>query len=131
MKLIRKIALYTLFFLISSEASMLVFSAPSRRLCNISWVLYEMFICYSVLLMMIIAERITLDHKNTNICLNSINMNALFTFVGCNLLCGLINITTYTLYFTFSQGLVILYFYCLIPSLVFGWCYEKGVKLAF
>ena len=93
-KLIKRQASTALFFLIASEASMLVFDNPSRRLCNISWILYMMFVCSTTWLGMVFVDRMCLDQTNTNICLNSINLNALLTFVGCNLLCGLINITT-------------------------------------
>lgn len=130
-KLIIKLFLYPLFFLALSEISMLVFDTPSRRLCNFSWITYQCFICTTMCIVAGLADRVILNKSNTNICMQSINLNALLTFIGCNLLCGLINITTQTLFFSFNEGLFILYMYCLIPSLVFGWCCENNIRLAF
>lgn len=130
-KLIIKLVLYSLFFFAASEISMLVFNAPSRRQCNISWILFQCWICCSVFTMIFICDRITVDHSNQNRVIQSINLNALFTFVGSNLLCGLINITTFTLYFTFWQGLGMLYVYALVPTVLYGLCLDYNKKLAF
>ena len=63
--------------------------------------------------------------------MQSVSLNALFTFVGSNLLCGLINITTYTLYFSTWEGVGMLYVYALVPSVVYGIALDYNKKLAF
>ena len=130
-KVILKLALYSLLFFASSEISMLIFNAPSRRTCNISWILFQCWIVTSVFTVAFICDRITVDHSNQNRVSQSINLNALFTFVGSNLLCGLINITTFTLYFTFWEGMGLMYIYCLVPTVLYGICLDYNKKLAF
>ena len=63
---------YSVLFLIASELSYDVFDVPSRRLCNLSWVLYQLWILQSTHTVVYISDRFLLDKQNRNMIVTAI-----------------------------------------------------------
>lgn len=114
-KIFFKLVGYSILFLIASELSLIVFGVPSRRLCNMSYVLYQVFIMNSAFTAIFFAERITLDHSNPSMTIDAINMNQLCFFVGSNLLIGLFNLKSETLHLSAGKCYLLMLIYIIIP----------------
>ena len=111
-----KMIAYSLLFLLASELSYDVFDVPSRRLCNLSWVLYQLWILQSCHTVVYLSDRFLLEKQNRNIIVKAISLNQLWLFIGSNLLCGLINITVQTLHCSLPESLTLMYLYMSITS---------------
>ena len=67
--------------------------------------------------------------SNANSVLKTINMNPLGYFLGSNLMCGLINITTKTLYLSTAASIALYAVYLVVPAIVFGLLMRYNIKL--
>lgn len=92
-KLFYKIFAYIVLFGIASELSNRVFGDPSRRLCNMSWVIFQTWVITIYYMGFYFYQRILLTKEFDNMCIESVSINQLWFFAASNLLCGLINIT--------------------------------------
>ena len=120
---------YSILFLIASEISYEVFDVPSRRLCNLSWVMYQLWILQSTHTLVYILDRFLIDKFDKNIIVKAISLNQLWLFIGSNLLCGLINITVKTLHCTLEQSLLLMYLYISIPTIIASWLASYDFKI--
>lgn len=66
---------YSILFLIASEISYEVFDVPSRRLCNLSWVMYQLWILQSTHTLVYILDRFLIDKFDKNIIVKAISLN--------------------------------------------------------
>ena len=94
LRLLLKIFMYAFLIWLSSEVGYLAFDVPSRRLCNCSWVCYQILLNMAYMVATYGYDRFTIDHSNENVVVNALDLNQLIIFGSSNLLCGLINITT-------------------------------------
>jgi hypothetical protein len=104
---------------LSSEMCYKAFDVPSRRLCNISWVLYESAIMMSGITMCHFFERMSVKDFVDNVVIKAININQLIYFAMSNLLCGLINISCQTLNLPIYVSLLLLSIYSTLPTAVY------------
>lgn len=111
-----KMVCYSALFFAASELSYEVFDVPSRRLCNLSWVMYQLWILQSTHTVVYISDRFLLSKLDKNIIVKAISLNQLWLFIGSNLLCGLINITVKTLHCDLQWSLGLMYIYVTITS---------------
>lgn len=116
MKAAFKMIAYSVLFFIASELSYEIFDVPSRRLCNLSWVMYQLWILQSTHTVVYISDRFLLSKQDKNIIVKAISLNQLWLFIGSNLLCGLINITVKTLHCDLWQSLGLMYIYITVTS---------------
>ena len=119
-KLMFKLLAYILLFFIASELCNEVFGPPSRRLCNISWVIFQSWVIIIFYTSFYFYERIMTYDLPYNLAIDSVSINQLIFFASSNLLCGLINITIQTLHRTFLESVVLLLGYCMLPTLGFA-----------
>ena len=92
-KLLYKLFAYILLFFMASELCIEVFGPPSRRLCNISWVVFQSWVIIIYYTSFYFYERIMASDEFSNLAIDSVSINQLIFFASSNLLCGLINIT--------------------------------------
>ena len=116
---------YCLALWIGSELALKAFDVPSRRLCNISWVLYQCAILMSGITMCHFLERLSYKEFVDNLVVKAISINQLIFFANSNLLCGLINITCQTLNLPLYVSLLLLSIYSTLPTLVYLEYYKK------
>ena len=68
-----RMILYCVLLFAAAETSQLVLGKPSRRLCNMPWVLSQLWFMQTVFTVNFISERFLLNLRNTNGVLNAIN----------------------------------------------------------
>ena len=107
-----------------------VFGAPSRRLCNLPYVLYQVSLAHSFLLYLLIIDRI-LVKRPTNMVEVVINYAQLQYFVYSNLLTGLTNLLFWTYYKNVPFGLAIMVIYFMICAVVLNTCRRCKFKAPF
>jgi len=93
-----KMVMYSFIFWVASEFSYGAFDVPSRRLCNISWVFYQIWILQTTFSIVYISDRFLVDQSNKNIVIQAVVFNQLILFGASSLLTGLVNITMKTLH---------------------------------
>ena len=96
-------------YLVSYE----VFSPPSRRLCNMTFVLYHTASVLAGQLMGILMDLIH-ESRQTNMVEDAINYNQFQFFIWCNLLTGLFNLTIKTYYSSVLVSHIVMFVYYLI-----------------
>ena len=99
--LMLKLFLYGSIFWVASEFAYVAFDVPSRRLCNISWFCFEVWIMVFCFFLIYSYDRFAVDRSTPNTIIDAFGLNQLWIFGMSNLLCGLINITIKTLYLTY------------------------------
>ena len=89
-----------------------VFGEPSRRLCNLPFVLYHVALINSFTCYLLIIDR-ALVTRHTNMVDNAVNYGQLQYFVWKNLLIGLGSLIFWTYYssYWFSVAYMIVYFF--------------------
>jgi hypothetical protein len=98
-----------------------VFGAPSRRLCNLPYVLYQTALITSFSCLLLIIDRL-LVVKNVNMLEQAIQYNQLQFFVWANLLTGLFNLAMTTYYNSQIVGYLSMFIYFLINTVVDNNC---------
>jgi phosphatidylinositol glycan class W len=106
---------------------LMVGDQPSRRLCNLEYVMLILSGAQTVHTLLYALERCSLDQTHCNIVLNCITANQLVFFILSNLLCGLINITVQTLHASEPQSWLLMGIFGMAPTLLFHHLY--GDKL--
>lgn len=120
--------IYCVALWLGSELCYKSFDVPSRRLCNISWVLYESAIMMSGITMCHFFERMSVKDFVDNVVIKAININQLIYFACSNLLCGLINISCQTLNLPIYVSLLLLSIYSTLPTAVYLFYYKSKFK---
>jgi hypothetical protein len=116
-KVIVMIGVFYLSFLISVE----VFGEPSRRLCNMAFVLYHSACVLAGCAMGILMDILS-SNREVNLVEDAVNYNQLQFFVSCNLLTGLFNITMKTYYQGVFISHAVMFLYFFIAVFVFSYC---------
>ena len=107
-----------------------VFGAPSRRLCNLPYVLYQVSLAHSFLLYLLVVDRI-LAERPTNMVEVVINYAQLQYFVYSNLLTGLTNLLFWTYYKNAAFGVVVMVVYFMICTVILNTCRRCKFKAPF
>lgn len=118
-RLLVKLFMLAILFFISSEVANQVFEKASRRLCNLTYILNQLFVVQSALVVTYFLDRVTLDHSSENMIVKIINMHQFGMFVAACLTCGAFNLLFHTLHKSFAESLFLLYLYFLIPPSIF------------
>lgn len=87
--------------ILSYLASKDTFGAPSRRLCNLPYTLYQISLVNSFLLLLLLMDRILVS-RHRNMIESMINYGQLQFFVYSNLCTGMFNL----LFWTYYEGTV-------------------------
>jgi glucosaminylphosphatidylinositol acyltransferase len=106
--------------------SNIVFGRPSRRLCNLPYIMYQTALINSFVCYLLILDRL-LVVKNENMIECAINYNQLQFFVWANLLTGLTNLSIKTYYQSSWVGYVVMFMYLFINLIVVGNCRRMGL----
>ena len=102
-------------------ASKDVFGAPSRRLCNLPYILYQVALINSYTCYLLIIDRLLVT-RHTNMVDNAINYGQLQFFVWSNLLTGLINVVVKTYYQALGISLAIMIAYFITSVVITNQC---------
>ena len=109
-RLILKVIGCEILICLSYFASKDVFGEPSRRLCNLPYILYQVALINSYTCYLLIIDRLLVT-RYTNMVDNAINYGQLQFFVWSNLLTGLINLVVKTYYQALGVSLAIMIIY--------------------
>jgi drug/metabolite transporter (DMT)-like permease len=94
----------------------------SRRLCNLSFVLYHTACVLAGLAMGALMDSLLAPGmRQENLVEAAVNYNQLLFFIGCNLLTGLINITMDTYFFPEWKAHLVMFAYYLVAVTVFSY----------
>jgi len=128
-KALLKMVTYCILFFIASELSYDAFDTPSRRLCNMSWIMYQLWILQVTHTVIFACDRFMLEGTNVNIAVDAIQLNQFWLFLCSNLVCGLINLTFETLHVDFPTSIGLMYVYCSWCPIFFGILLYYNIKL--
>ena len=129
-KLVVKMILLQTLLCVAYLLSKDVFGAPSRRLCNLPYVLYQIALVNSFLLYLLILDRVLVS-RPTNMVEVVINYAQLQYFVYCNLLTGLTNLLFWTYYKSVAFGLAVMIVYFMICAVILNTCRRCKFKAPF
>lgn len=115
-KMLVKLTLYAIIFFTCSEISYKVFDAPSRRLCNLTYIFNQLWMLQTCSIVVFLLDRMTLDHSQENYVISTLSNYQLYQFVIANLIMGLINMCFQTLHLSVNASLGILWLYFTIPT---------------
>ena len=119
--LILKIAVCEALLCLSYVASKKVFGEPSRRLCNLPYVLYQVALINSYTCYLLLIDRLLIV-RYTNMVDNAINYGQLQFFIWANLLTGLINLVIKTYYATLLVSILIMVVYFMVQVVIINNC---------
>ena len=96
----------------------------SRRLCNLSFVLYHAACVLAGLAMGALMDTLH-PEREENLVEAAVNYNQLLFFISCNLLTGLFNLTMDTYFFGPLAAHAVMFLYYFIAVTVFSCCCRK------
>ena len=108
----------------------MIVGAPSRRLCNLPYCLFQTLLVNTILLYCLIIDRLV-TKRPTHMVEAVINYGQLQYFVYANLLTGLTNLSFWTYYETvaFSMAAMIVYF--VVETILLNHCRKCRFKASF
>jgi hypothetical protein len=115
-------ALLVVAYLVSCQA----FGRPSRRLCNLPYVLYQCASIHSIVCYLHVLDRL-LAVRHENMLESAINYNQLQFFVWANLLTGYFNLSMKTYYESRWAGYITIFLYILANVLYANSMKKRGI----
>eukprot|EP00347_Sterkiella_histriomuscorum_P017350 403349721 len=116
--LIKRFSIFSVLIWLCMTLSEDVFEPASRRLCNMTYVLWQVLLLQSLTLYCFVVDRILIHHEG-NVLIDVINYNQLLFFCAANLLTGLVNLKVKTIFQDFWTSLAYTFGYLLIVTFVF------------
>lgn len=107
-----------------------VFGAPSRRLCNLPYVLYQVGLINSFLVYLLVLDR-SLVNRHQTMVEAVINYGQLQYFVYSNLLTGLANLVFWTYYAGIGFSVMVMVAYFAISAVIVSGCRRYKVRVDF
>ena len=128
--MIKKLVIVQVLLVLAYWESKAVFGSPSRRLCNLPYVLYHVSLINSFLLYLLVLDRVLVT-RYSHMIEEIINYSQLAYFIYSNFLTGIANVV----FWTYEEGTLfaisVMLVYFLISTLAINGCrkYSFRVKI--